>query len=273
MTEVLTPVGRMVAGHPLDPYPVTDTKTGAPKIDSMGRPRTSITIGTAIPKGAEQHWNQTEWGQKIWNIGVAAWPNGEWRAPTFAWKVIDGDSQIPNKKGHKPCDKEGWPGHWVVMASTELSVNCFHAGRYQPHEAIQRKEEIKRGDYIRLFLDVKGNNPSESPGVYVNPVLFELTRAGVEIVSANAPDASAAFGAVAAQLPPGAQVDPNTAAAPAPVAPHTGFVTNAGAAVPPPTAPAPAKMMTAKANGASYDQFIANGWTDEQLVQQGYMVG
>jgi hypothetical protein len=284
MIEVLTPVGRMVSGHPLEMYPVTDDKTNQPKLDSVGNPRTSTSIGIAIPKGQEKHWNETAWGAQIWNEGVQSWPNGEWRSPVFAWKVIDGDSNIPNKRGHKPCDREGYPGHWVIMASTELSVKCYHAGRYEPHQAIQRKEEIKRGDYIRLFLSVKGNNPSQSPGVYINPTLFELTRAGIEIISANAPDAAASFGSVAAQLPPGAMIDPNAGAVSVPgiaapaagVTPHMGFVTNAGV-MPPPTAPAhvppatPVKTMTAKAAGATYDQFIANGWTDDAMIAQGYM--
>lgn len=33
----------------------------------------------------------------------------------------------------------------------------------------------------------------------------------------------------------------------------------------------PTKVMTDKADGATYDQFVHNGWTDEQLVEQGYM--
>lgn len=33
----------------------------------------------------------------------------------------------------------------------------------------------------------------------------------------------------------------------------------------------PTKVMTDKADGATYDQFVQNGWTDEQLVDQGYM--
>lgn len=42
----------------------------------------------------------------------------------------------------------------------------------------------------------------------------------------------------------------------------------------PPAPPAilvPAKVMTAKAAGATYDQFVAAGWTDTMLVDQGYM--
>jgi cell division septation protein DedD len=42
---------------------------------------------------------------------------------------------------------------------------------------------------------------------------------------------------------------------------------------PPPAPPATAeKVMTAKANGGTYEQFVANGWTDTMLVEQGYML-
>ena len=34
---------------------------------------------------------------------------------------------------------------------------------------------------------------------------------------------------------------------------------------------APVKTMTAKANGATYEAFIANGWTDDKMVEGGYM--
>lgn len=30
--------------------------------------------------------------------------------------------------------------------------------------------------------------------------------------------------------------------------------------------------MTTKANGLTYQSFIGNGWTDEQLIERGYMV-
>lgn len=43
-------------------------------------------------------------------------------------------------------------------------------------------------------------------------------------------------------------------------------------ATPPPAAPAqPQYVMTAKANGATREAFHANGWTDEALIQNGYM--
>ena len=40
----------------------------------------------------------------------------------------------------------------------------------------------------------------------------------------------------------------------------------------PPPAPVPQKVMTEKAGGVSYEAFIAQGWSDEQLVANGYMI-
>lgn len=280
-SDILTPVGRIVGGHPMVAHPVTDSKTGVAKMQKDGiTPRMSTYIGLAIPKGAEARWQDTEWGRQIELVAQTDWPRGEHRAPTFAWKIIDGDSRVPNKKGKIPAEREGYAGHWVVQASTELHVPCYHTGHYAPHEQIKRKEEIKCGDYGRLYLNVKGNGSSESPGIYVNPTLFDLVRAGIEIINSDGPDAAAVFGAVAAVVPANAQLDPNAAPAtpapatppPAAVEPHHGFVANAGAPTPPP-APAPQHVMLPAANGASYEAMIAAGWTDELLVQHGMMQG
>jgi len=63
-------------------------------------------------------------------------------------------------------------------------------------------------------------------------------------------------------------------AGPAPT--HQAAPTPPAPPVPPaPVAPAPpaARVMTEKAGGVTYDQFIATGqWTDELLVQHGYMI-
>lgn len=55
------------------------------------------------------------------------------------------------------------------------------------------------------------------------------------------------------------------AAAPAAAAP-------AATVAAPAPAPAPVKKMTALANGATYEQFVANGWKDDAMIAQGYMV-
>src|SRR5690606_3465649 len=67
-------------------------------------------------------------------------------------------------------------------------------------------------------------------------------------------------------------------AAPA-AAPQQGFM--GGAPTPPapptPSAPpappvAPVMVMTAAANGVTYDAYKANGWTDDQLIQNGLAI-
>lgn len=274
MQEILFPVGRLVSGHPMENRAVTD-KENKQMLNATGQPITERYVGVAIPKGSEQHWNQTEWGAKIWQAAqdpTNGYPNGEFNAPTFSWKITDGDSQVPNKKGNKPADQEGYPAHWVIHLTTRIAYNCFHVGRYDPMQAIQRKEEIKRGDYCRVFATVKGNKPSQSPGVYINPTLFELSRAGVEIVSqGSGPAAADVFGGNAPVLPQNAQLDQN-AQAPAPVSAPT-----VNAPPPPPahdllTPPAPPVAPVEErynVNGAVYtkSQLLAMpGWTEAHLT-------
>lgn len=207
--EIMTPVGRMVQGHPMVLNPVID-KHGQPKLNKRNEPQQQCFVGLAIPKGSEQHWNQTPWGQQIWNAGVAAWPRGEYNAPTFAWKITDGDSTVPNKKGKVPAEREGFPGHWVIGASNGFVPDCFADRNYSTQ--VIRKERFKTGDYARLVISVKGNESTDSPGVYINMNGFELVQAGPEIVTSTF-DAQSTFGAQAAALPAGALTDPNVGGA------------------------------------------------------------
>jgi hypothetical protein len=286
-TEVLTPVGRLVGGHPMkrdgvtkrnqqtkvdEPVMITDPSTGQ-QVQA-----TEVYIGIAIPKSGETHWNQTEWGAKLYQAATVGWPGGEYNSQTFAWKITDGDSPIPNKRGKKPCDREGYPGHWVLNCSTRFFVKCFHAGKYDPAQQIQNEKEMKPGDYCRVLINAKGNGPSESPGIYLNPVLFELTRAGVEIQLGDGPSAAEAFGTQQGQLPANAQIDqavtppPGNVTPPPPVnnvAPPPPPVNNVA---PPPPPAEPVKQMTEKAGGATYDQMIASGWNDQLLIEHGMMI-
>lgn len=281
--EVLTPVGRIVAGHPMVARPVTDNRTGAVVKNADGTDRTDHYFGLAILKQGETHWNQTEWGAKIWNAGQSGWPNGEFNSPTFSWKIADGDSQVPNKRGKKPCDQEGWPGHWVIHLSTMLPIGCFHTGRFAPHEQIQNKDEIKPGDYGRVFLNAKGNAPSESPGVYLNPSLFELVRAGQQIILSSGPAAADVFANQPAQLPPGAAVDTGVQAPPATAttAPNPAPAATTPAPGPEPTPPPaepnrdflnppPAAEKRYEVGGVVYteSQLRAAKWSDAQIASQ-----
>lgn len=90
-----------------------------------------------------------------------------------------------------------------------------------------------------------------------------------------APAAPAVPGTAPSQAPAAppvpTPVTPNAATlgAPAPVGvPQAPAVSSA-----PPAPPAPAaRVMTAKAAGATYESFKASNWTDEQMVAEGYLV-
>lgn len=273
-TEITTPVCRLVTGHPMVSHPVIDKITKQQKVNKDGSLAINFYIGVAIQKGQETDWKATEWGQKIYAEGVNSWPNGEYNSPQFAWKIDDGDSLIPNKVGKRPCDREGWPGHWVIHISNGFPFGVYNRGQYLAHQQIDRKEAIKAGDYVRVVFDVKSNNPSETPGLYLNPSLFELYQAGVEIVSANAPDANEKFGDVAATMPSNAQIDPNVQGGTAPQAngptpppqQQTAAPGPGNAAPPPEPAILQPKMYNLNGQTFSEAQLKQSGWKDEQIA-------
>lgn len=280
--DLLTPVGRLVAGS-LYKAQTTDAE-GRPLVvksgQQAGQPRVDFFFALAVPKGPEPHWNQTVWGQKIWAAGQTAFPNGQCNAPTFAWKVTDGDSQIPNRAGRKPCDREGYPRHWVLAFSSGFPPKIYNADGTQQ---ILDPEAVKLGYYVQVYGSVTGNDSLQQPGVFLNHGMVALSAYGPEIVVG--PDA-AAVGFGGQPLPAGASAAPVSApfnpapATPAPAAPGVPYAAAAAAAPivpnpailqPPPPPAAPARVMLPAANGATYEAMVAAGWTDALLVQHGMM--
>ncbi len=230
-----TPVGRLVAGTPHNKQPVLDDN-GNQKVNRNGEPMFNWFFAVAIPKGSEQHWSQTEWGQKVWQVGHAAFPNGQADSPAFAWKVVDGDSQIPNKKGIAPFQREGYPGNWVLNFATSLKEpDCYNADGSQRIPS----DTFYTGCFAQVFASVTGNNSLQSPGVYLNPEMVAFAAHGERIHSG--PDVSqAGFGG--APLPPGASTAPiaQDFAAQVPQAPAAPAVPGQPAAPAVPGQPAPA---------------------------------
>lgn len=299
-TELLTPIGRIVQGS-LYTGATTDAenkplvyKTGA----NIGQPRVNFWFALALQKKAEQHWNQTEWGQKIWAVGHAGFPDGRANAPTFAWKVIDGDSQIPNGQGKRPCDNEGFAGHWILKFSGAFAPSLFDSKGVLP---LTEPNAIQLGDYIQVYGYIEDNRSNQQPGVYLNHSMIAHSGYGQRIVLGADPK-SVGFGNM--PLPPGASTVPIAQAFnPPPVAlPSSPYypaqaspvpspsVASAmptppaiepypGILYPPPVAPVPAvptkpiHVMLPAANGVTYEQYIAAGWTEAQLIQHGYMQG
>lgn len=305
--NITSPVGRIVMGSLYDPN-TTDAE-GKPLVvktgPNAGQPRVNYFFALAIPKNpGETHWAQTAWGQQIWNVGNQAFPNIA-QSPAFAWKIEDGDSQIPNKKGRKPCENEGWKNHWILKFSGGFAPKVYQQEGAGYVQAMQ-KDFVKPGYFVEVAFSVEGNGSQSQPGVYLNHSMVCFRAYGQEIQFG--PDVSSAgFGA--APLPAGASMTPPAGAipmpsapaavapavpampapgaAPIPVTPNPAFVQvppPVAAAAPvamgvpnvpvvPPAAPAaPVRQMTPAANGITYEAYIAQGWTDAQLIQNGLML-
>lgn len=298
--QITTPVGRLVWGDLYDPQ--TKNYDGKPLQNNDGSARVDYPIGVAIAKTAAAWWDEP-WGKQILAVGYQAHPNS-YQRPDFSWKIVDGDSMVPNRKNRKPAEQEGHKGHWVLRFSSGFPPNLYTlvglpAGS-KPKDLPER-DAIVPGYFVQVFFEVVGNGANaKTPGVYLNHRMVCLIAYGTPIARAADPEA-AGFGATAA-LPAGASLTPPAAftppvTAPAPVAapvaapavappmpattvqPHPTILVGPQAtpappapvvAAPPP--PAPGRQMTAKANGATYEQMIGIGWTDATLAQHGMMI-
>lgn len=301
--EFLSPVGRFVWGS----FTVPKTKDMAGNLivyksgPQAGQPRPDYRFAIAIPKKGEQHWSQTEWGAKIYNFAQVAFPGGESTFPTFAWKIVDGDStQLKHPKGKKPCDRIGYPGNWVLTFSNATPPQLVNTQGQQ----ILEQNFVNLGDYVRVFGNVNKNKTDTNPGLYLNHKFVAFMGYGERIIlgpsaediewgdelppgASQTPVANfnpASVGAVVTPFQaPGYQHVPSTttslaAAAPAsvapsvhpPVQPYTQIL-NPPVMPTPPQAPKP-RVMTPLAGAYTYEQYIAAGWDDTKLIQQGYML-
>lgn len=271
--QILFPPARMVGGSVYKSNPVTDS-FGKPKLKADGSPRLSWSFAVAYPKaGPGARWEQTAWGVLIKQAAVEGYPNGETGSPSFAWKIVDGDSTVPNKKGNKPCDSEGFPGHHVVWFSSEAMAPRLtdkmgtQEGTFTYADGVER---IKPGHLIQVLANARDNAPSPSPGVYINYEMVAHNDATTpEIALRQAVDSTAVGFGGAAAAAPAAYVAPAAPPAQA-VTPSTTFL-----APPPPGAAAPAPpaahVMLPAAGATTYEAYRAAGWTDEQMRQQGVM--
>lgn len=298
---LVTPVARIVAGDLWEPR-TKDFQGNPLKYKSgpnEGQPRAEYFIALAIPK------NSPEWPaihQAIYAEAKRGFPNhfdqnGNHVGPKFAWKYVDGDSQVMNLNGVRPCDKEGYPGHWVLSCGSTIAPKVYDRNN-APIDPSTRA--IKRGDYVRAQISFVANEQTQNPGLYMGANMIQFSHQGDEITSG--PDAAAVFGAAPAApaganttpqpglapmmtggvAAPNAPVVPNpVATAPAPVtstpnpvaAPAPANVTpapdflNGPAATTPPPAPTPEQFVV---NGQVYtrDQLLAANWTNEQINAQ-----
>ena len=231
MTDLITfttPVGRIVSG---DVYKGNDKDaSGAPRLiksgPNAGQPTVQFYIGLAVAKTPNVPWEQEEWGAKIMQVARGGCPalfdpaTGQLlQGRNFAFKVSDGDSQIPNTVGKKPCDNEGWAGHWVLHFSNGFAPSCFNNDGTAP----LLEPMIKRGYFVQVNGSVNANTNMQNPGVFLNHNMIAFSGYGDEIKGGADPRA-AGFGAAPAPAgmsatPPAGMAPPAAPAAPAPMAP------------------------------------------------------
>jgi hypothetical protein len=295
--QFTSPIGRLVSGS-LSEAKKTNPQ-GAPLINKNGEQRSNYYFAIAIPKNGSTHWNQTAWGQTIFNTAAAGFPGKQYEFPHFAWKITDGDSTVPNKKGKIPNQIEGYIGCWVLHFSSDFAPKLWN---YNTKEYIN-PGFINPGDYIQVAGTIVANGRADSPGIYLNHQLVAFIAYGQRISFSPDPN-SVGFGG---ELPVGASMTPvggmtnvpqtsqmlhatpaqsyaplptNPAAVP-PVSQQTAIpqayptVAPAPAAIPPHTAilnGVKPKVMTPAAQGIPYETYITGGYTDEMLVKMGLML-
>jgi hypothetical protein len=278
--DLLTPVGRMVQG---DPFKESFTGyQGKALVDKQNNPRSEYFFGIAIPK-TDPGW--PAFWQTLQQVAAAGFPGGQAAQQDFSWKVKDGDDP-------KYAGREGFAGCYIVGCTTGFAITVYTSGGGQK---IVDPNQLKRGYYIRTYLSIRANGDLSKPGIFINPSMVELVGYGEEIV--GGPDGAEVFGgAPVAQLPPGASATPvggAPLAAPGGMPPAGLLPAGLPPAGLPPAGLPPAGLppaglppaggvqpapdfltppvMTTKAAGATYEAFIAQGWTDDRLVAEGYM--
>jgi hypothetical protein len=285
-----TPAGRMVMG---DLYkPQTKDMDGKPLVvkqgPNAGQSTQKFFFAHAIAKGQEAHWSQTGWGAIIWKAGHDLF-GGVADTPGFAWKVVDGDSQIPNKKGAKPCDREGYPGHWILSFTSQYAPKIYIQTTPGNWESYDIEGAVKNGYYLQVNANISSNGSQTNPGIFLYHAMVAYIGKGPEIFSG--PDVSeAGFGQgpmpagmipidneASAAFALGASPGNNALSPQAFVGNSSYGVSNMPQAPPPNPAilmppPTPVHVMTPLAKGFTYEQMKASGWTDAMLIQHGMMV-
>ncbi len=296
--QLTTPVGRLVAGSlyignttDYDGNPLK-YKTGA----KMGQDRVEYSFGVAFPKTpGGGHWANEAWLAPVWALAHASFPQGEAQRRDFSFKIIDGDSTEPNKKMRRPCDSEGYPGHWVIFFSGSQPPRVCNS---DGSALITQPGAVKKGFFVQVLGSVT-KNTGATPGLYWNHSAVAYAAWGQEISSG--PDMTQAKFGQGVVLPVGASAVPQggampgspppppgvpaaAAPAPAPLIPGMAPGPNSSYVSPPapggltPPSAVGAKAMSSKATsaGLTYESFQVgtpgSQWTDALLVQEGYML-
>ena len=187
---ILFPIGRLVGGSLYEPN--TTNMDGQPLVyktgKRIGQPRVDYYIAIAIPK-TQQHWAHEvdhtnprvgAWGAKIWEAGHKFWGDIAGQKPSFAWKIIDGDSTAYNDANppRRPCDMVGYKGHWVISMTRSEAPQIVNA---DGSAFILEKNAVKRGYFVQVAATITSNNSDTKMGIFFNHDAVSLQFQGEEI--------------------------------------------------------------------------------------------
>lgn len=279
-TEITTPVGRIVWGHPGNAQDKTDQQTRQVIRNAQGETIKQWAFGLAIPKdqiGALYAAMQAE--------AAKGYPQGT--PSNFSWKLKDGDGV--DREGKSYAAREGWAGCWVLTISSEFKAPPLYVWQNGAYMQLQ-PDQIKTGDFVQCGLNLKVNVPANrqhTPGLYINPLSVLLMFEGDEIKTGYQADPNALFGQqpqsaampagarpigapAPGQAPPAGTGMPGMGNAPpmpgAPAAGPSSVAASPAAASPPPPPPAgpqrPTDPSHIHAAGTPQEQWFINGaWT------------
>lgn len=268
--EFKSPVGRLVGGS-LYQGSTTDmegNKTVFKSGKNAGQEKTNYWFYFAIPKGPEKHWKETAWGKKVWDFAKYSTPSlfldkqgNEITPHSFSWKVIDGDSTLPNTKGNKPCDREGYAGHWVINFTNAFLTSFVD----RKNKRLDERMVVNCGDYIQVFASLSTNGSTNKPGLRFQQRVICFAGYGERIVFNNVDPESIDF--ASEPLPPGVSDAPQGVVDDEEDDKYLGILN------PPPPPAEPVKPVTdlAREKGFTYEGLVAAGWSEQQMIQHGYM--
>lgn len=274
--NLLTPICRLVQGSLYDR--ITQDIDGNPfKIKTgkdVGKERGKYYFGVAIKKGEEKHWNETAWGKQLWDFVISQSSAAIVSKKDFSWKIEDGDSEEPNRNERRNCDRDGFPGNWIIKFSTFIAPQLVN----EKCDQITQDHFIQLGYFVQVYFSAMYNNPANKPnirnGVFLNPEIVSFQAYGEVLTQYVRPDPkSIGFGG---KLPKGAsqvpisQLDNGTDEE---ILDPVVFGEESEPDVPKPPSSPSRSVRKASKGGHTWelDVLINNGWTEADLVNAGYI--
>lgn len=166
-------------------------------------------------------------------------------------------------------------GRVAITGKTRRGVPPVYDANGQVLSAMQFGQMIYPGAVVELLVhSYSYNNKQKGIGFGLDGIMIvDATAPKLDVgVGMGASQVAAAFGAPAGTPVVQAQAQAGGVTTPPPQQ-NTGFVVNAGqpGAVVPPPAETVLHVMTAKAQGMTYEAAIGAGWDDEKLIANGMM--